>query len=62
MKSLFVAFLFSAGLIFSACTSPEPTTPVEGTGTDSLLVAPPDSTTQMETGGTVGSDTTAVAQ
>jgi hypothetical protein len=64
MKSLFVAFLLSVGIIFSACSSPETTTPVEGTETDTLLVAPPDSTTQTETGGnaTVGTDTTAVAQ
>lgn len=63
MKSLFVAFLFTSVLIFSGCSS-ESTTPVEGTGTDTLLVAPPDTTLQMETGGnvTAGNDTTAIAQ
>jgi hypothetical protein len=63
MKSLFVAFLFTSVIIFSGCSS-ESTTPVEGTGTDTLLVAPPDTTLQMETGGnvTAGNDTTAIAQ
>jgi len=63
MKSLFVAFLLTTVMIFSGCSS-ESTTPVEETGTDTLLVAPPDTTVQMETGGnaTVGNDTTAVAE
>jgi len=63
MKSLFVAFLLTTGIMLSACST-ETTTPVEGTGTDSLLVTPPDTTLQMETGGnvTVGTDTTAVAE
>jgi len=65
MKSLFVAFLLSAGFIFSACPSPTPppNTGGNGSGNDTLLVVPPDSTLQFENPGPVtGNDTTAVSQ
>lgn len=67
MKSLFVAFLLSAGFIFSACPSPtppvDPTEAVDTLAQDSLFVVPPDTTLQVETPDpVVGNDTTAVAE
>jgi len=68
MKSLFVAFLLSAGFIFSACPSPTPPPNTGGNGgngggNDTLLVVPPDSTLQFENPGPViGNDTTAISQ
>jgi hypothetical protein len=66
MKSLFIAFLVSAGFIFSACPSPTPP-PGNGGGNggggnDTLIVVPPDTTLKWENPGpVVGNDTTAIA-